>query len=98
MSLRLIVRTEAEADIADARAWYDARQAGMGDRFLQSVDQTLQRIERMPLAAAEVFQGARQVLIRRFPYSVVYRIGADHITIIAVYHTSRNPRGWQDRV
>ena len=98
MSRQLVISPEAEQDITDARAWYEARQAGTGDRFLRSVEETLHRIEQLPSAAAEVFRGARQSLIRRFPYSVVYRVGADHIAIIAVYHTSRNPRGWQSRV
>jgi mRNA-degrading endonuclease RelE of RelBE toxin-antitoxin system len=35
--------------------------------------------------------------VRRFPYVVVYRIDDEQITVVAVYHTSRNPRGWRRR-
>jgi plasmid stabilization system protein ParE len=98
MSLPLIIRDDAEADIAEAMAWYNRQRSGLGDQFLQSFEAALQRIERAPLAAAEEFRGARRVLLRRFPYSVIYRPGSDHIAILAVYHTSRDPRGWQARV
>jgi toxin ParE1/3/4 len=96
MSLPLIIRPKAEEDIADARDWYDARQQGMGDRFLEGAEQALLHIAQFPFATAEDSQGARKVLMRRFPYSVIYRVGTDHIAVIAVYHTSRRPRSWQD--
>lgn len=34
---------------------------------------------------------------RSWPYGVFYRIDDDQVTVIAVYHARRNPRGWQDR-
>jgi hypothetical protein len=39
----------------------------------------------------------RLALVRRFPYAVVYRIDDDQITVVAVYHMHRDPRGWQSR-
>jgi hypothetical protein len=36
-------------------------------------------------------------LVRRFPYAVIYRIDDDQTTVVAVYHSRRDPRGWQSR-
>ena len=34
----------AALDLQQARDWFDQREPGLGDRFLESVEQTLQRI------------------------------------------------------
>jgi len=30
-------------------------------------------------------------------YAVIYRADEDQVTVVAVYHAHRDPRGWQDR-
>ena len=36
MSLRIIARDEAEADIAEAALWYERRCAGLGKEFVEA--------------------------------------------------------------
>lgn len=93
----LVVNPEAEADLADAKAWYDRQRQGLGDDFLQRVEGVLSSIERNPELRGTLFGELRGALVERFPYAVIYRIDDDQVTVVAVYHTSRNPRGWQDR-
>jgi toxin ParE1/3/4 len=38
MSRELIIRPEAEADIAEAFGWYEARVSGLGSEFLLVLD------------------------------------------------------------
>ena len=97
MTLPLIITPEAEADIADARTWYERRRAGLGEQFLLCVEAALDHIRRVPAAATEVHPGVRRVVVLRFPYGVFFRVDPDQIAIIAVYHSKRDPRGWQDR-
>lgn len=98
MNRPLIVNPEAEADLADARAWYDGQRAGLGDLFLARVEEVFARIERTPELFDKAFHDLRLTRVRRFPYVVVYRIDDDQITVVAVYHTSCDPSGWQRRV
>jgi plasmid stabilization system protein ParE len=35
--------------------------------------------------------------MQRFPYNIFFRIDAEMITIVAVFHTSRRPEAWQER-
>jgi hypothetical protein len=35
---------------------------------------------------------------RRFPYLVLYRIGAEQIEILAISHTRQKPGYWMDRL
>jgi plasmid stabilization system protein ParE len=98
VSLPVIVSPEAEDDLAEAKSWYDNQRPGLGDDFLLCVEQSFDVIQRMPTLYGKVFQDLRLALVRRFPYAVIYRVDDDQITIVAIYHTHRNPRGWQRRV
>jgi len=93
----LVVNPEAEADLEQARAWYEAQRTGLGDEFLGCVREVLDRVRLSPRLYGTVFQELRLALARRFPYAVIYRIDDDQITIIAVYHTRRDPKGWKSR-
>lgn len=67
MSLPLIINPLAEADLDEARAWYEFQREGLGDEFLECVEDTLQIIQRMPNTYAKVFKDVRRMLVRRFP-------------------------------
>jgi toxin ParE1/3/4 len=97
MSRPLIITSEAEDDIAEAKAWYNRRRRGLGDEFVLMVETALDRIRGIPEGATEIFPGVRRVVPRRFPYGVFYRVDPDQIGVIAVYHSKRDPRGWQER-
>lgn len=98
MSRQFIVREEAEADLADAWSWYEQQREGLGSEFIQTVQEAFERIQRMPEAAPIVFGGVRRLALGRFPYGVFYATTSEHISVIAVYHASRDPRGWQRRL
>ncbi len=97
MNRSFIIDTEAEADLARAKKWYDDRRDGLGKEFIEEVEVAFQTIQRIPLVSRLIFKDLRRTLLRRFPYSAFYRVTSDLITVVAVYHTSRDPRGWQDR-
>jgi len=97
MSLPLLITPEAEADIAEARAWYEGKREGLGEEFILCVEAGLDHIRRAPAAATEVVPGVRRVVVRRFPYGIFYRVDPDQIAVLAVYHSKRDPRGWQQR-
>lgn len=97
MSRTLIISPEAEADLADAKKWYDDRRDGLGAEVVEKIEEALNTIRRIPLVSRLVYRDLRRVLVRRFPYAVFYRVTDEQITVVAVYHTSRDPRGWQSR-
>ena len=97
MSLPLIINPKAEADLDEAKAWNNKQRTGLGDEFLDCVREALDQIRQWPRLSRTVFQDLRRKLVRRFPYGVFYRLDDDQITIVAVYHCKRDPRGWQKR-
>jgi plasmid stabilization system protein ParE len=98
MSRRLIVRTEAEKDVAAAAQWYEERSSGLSLRFRASLDRALSLIENNPELYAPVYRGLRRALLRRFPYGVFYIPRDEDIIVVAVLHTSRDPGLWEARL
>lgn len=97
MSRALLIRAAAETDLAEAKAWYERQRPALGEQFIAAVQNALERIERLPESAPIVHSQTRRMRVRRFPYGIFYRVTSRHISILAVYHTSRDPRGWQSR-
>ena len=98
MPVELAIAPEAELDIAEAYVWYEGRRAGLGEEFLTSVDACLESIRRGPEMYPVVHEGYRRSLIRRFPYAVFYEPSEAMVTIYAVFHTSRDPDKWRQRL
>lgn len=98
MRVELVLVPEAEADVEEAYAWYERRRAGLGEEFLSSVDACLERIRRHPGMYPVVYETYRRALIRRFPYALFYEHSGTQATIYAVFHTSRDPEKWRQRL
>lgn len=97
MNRQMIVSPAAEADLREARDWYESQYAGLGDQFLDLVAEVLELVRSNPKLFAIARYDLRIARVRKFPYLVVFREDDDQITIVAVYHGSRDPRGWQTR-
>src|SRR5450432_3443905 len=98
MPVELVIAPEAGLDIAEAYVWYEGRRAGLGEEFLSSVGACLESIGRRPAMYPVVYEGCRRSLIRRFPYAVFYASSQATVTIYAVFHTSRDPDKWRQRL
>ena len=95
--LRVLKHPEAEWELEAAALWYEQRQPGLGDDFLDEFEATLRRIVREP-ERWRVFQGDnRKLNFHRFPYAIVYSLKADTLFIKAVMHLHRRPFYWRDR-
>lgn len=92
------IHPEALAELHDAFFWYEEKQPGLGHQFLVVVDASLERLRRHPRSFPVVTRGARSAVLRRFPYSVIYRFDGQVATVFAVYHGRRQPRRWADRI
>jgi toxin ParE1/3/4 len=82
----------------NAVAWYAERSMRAAERFVQEMEAAVAAIggtpERWPLFDGE----ARRILLRRYPYVVIYRVLTDRIQILAVAHGRRRPGYWRDRI
>jgi plasmid stabilization system protein ParE len=84
----------AEADAATE--FYRDKRRGIAQRFLDSLEEALHRIELHPHIYRELESGIRKCRIKTFPYAVIFRDGAT-IEIVAVMHIRRKPGYWKNR-
>ena len=84
--------------MAEAYGWYEARRIGLGEEFVCSVDACIEAIRRRPKMHALVHENYRRGLMRRFPYAVFYEYVGDAVTVYSVFHTSRDPDKWHQRL
>ncbi len=94
VSIHPAALAEAEAAVR----WYRARSERAAQRFLRELGQAIDRISEDPAQFALFEFGTRRVILRRFPYLVVFREGPSLIEVVAVAHGHRAPGYWRDRV
>jgi plasmid stabilization system protein ParE len=93
----------AEIDYYESIVWYEKRQAGLGERFRQAINQVLHHVtenpERFPRTRFRTGDAVLQrVMVRGFPFVIYFLSRSDEIVIIAVFHTSRDPHQLRDRI
>jgi toxin ParE1/3/4 len=97
VTLPTIFHELAAAELNEAAAYYARARPGLGEAFLGEVQHAIDALVAAPLAGRPVGDDIRGRLVRRFPYSVLYRIREDHIRILAIGHQKRRPFYWRDR-
>jgi plasmid stabilization system protein ParE len=100
--MKLRIEVEAEDELREAMVWYDSQQAGLGLDLLAEVDDGIQRILRDPhrfanLESVPEERAVRRLLLRRFPYGVIYEVLKDEIHVLAIAHNRRKPGYWRSR-
>jgi plasmid stabilization system protein ParE len=96
--MRVAFRPEARAEVLEAQAWYEAQVPGLGYEFARALEASLQSAARTPFAFPTIDGECRRVLMRRFPFSVIFRPGVESLLVLAVFHHRREPSSWSGRV
>ena len=87
----------AEREFIEAAAYFEQEGPGLGIAFIQEVKRCVAGITEFPESGRIVVGSVRRRLVRRFPYSILYSIKADHIRVLAVMHAKRRPTYWINR-
>jgi hypothetical protein len=95
--LRVVSHPEAEEELEAAARWYEARQPGLGDGFLDDFERTLRRILEAPDRWHFVQGKNRKLNFDRFPCAIIYSAENDGLYIKAVMDLRRRPYYWKHR-
>jgi plasmid stabilization system protein ParE len=98
MSLPVILRPAADADIQATHDELEQCRAGLGVRFVDRVREVLERIEAMPEMYGRVWQDVRAARLKKFRLVVYYVVFGDRVEVLAVLHGSRDASAWQSRL
>ena len=91
MKYRLVIQEEARREVIEAFVWYEEQQPDMGEDFLQVLDECYFRILSQPESCRKVYKNYRQLVVKWFPFVVIYEIEDSAIVVYSVFHTSRDP-------
>jgi len=96
--MKTVFLKAAQAEL-DAAVDYYAEHASdrVAEAFLQDVLQTRQRLIEHPEIGKSISKRLRALTFRHFPYSLIYRLSADTISIHAIAHQRRRPGYWAGR-
>ena len=97
MNRPVLFRQIARDEVLEAADWYEQRRTGLGDSFVAAVQKVLDRIASQPDFYPRTYKDIHEALVFGYPYCIYYRQGIDHILVIAVFHTARDPATWQGR-
>ncbi len=93
-------RALADLDIAEAIDHYLNESPDLARRFVDAAEQAFRHIQRHPGTGSTRYAhelnlpGLRSWPLRRFPYLVFYREGADSIDVWRVLHGQRDIPNW----
>jgi hypothetical protein len=96
MNVEFIAPAAVELD--DAVDYYNIQSAGLGQKFLDEVIETIGFIEKFPQLWSRNTENTRKAILRKYPFNLIYSIFDDKIYIIAVAHQNREPEYWIDRI
>ena len=94
---KVIFHPNIEIEVKSSYEWYQNQADGLGDDFLDELETAYQTIFELPDTWPKFKQHYRRFLLRKFPFSVIYRQNNNSIFIVAVMHNSRKPGYWKNR-
>lgn len=95
--MKLEYHPQTVTDYHEASDHYEGISPALQRQFRAEILSTIDRILANPFLYVEV-EGIRRALLRRFPYSIVYRIlGEDTIRILVIRHHRRHREFGRDR-
>jgi plasmid stabilization system protein ParE len=84
-------------EVLAAAEWYAKRSQRAAELFLDEIDRIIARLTQHAGQFPVFESGTRRAVLRRFPFSVVFRDASDGLEIVAVAHGRRNPGYWRGR-
>tara|TARA_A100001011_G_scaffold302308_1_gene316006 strand:- start:492 stop:827 length:336 start_codon:yes stop_codon:yes gene_type:complete len=92
------IRVLAKADIQEIVAFYDGHVPHITNIFLERLYQEFDGIKENPFLFQKKYRDTRVRYVKGFPFGIYYVVDEKSITILAVLHTSRNPRNLEKQI
>lgn len=93
----LQIRTHAKTDIQEIVDYYDGISSGVTDKFLNQLYQSLDFLAEHPKNFQVKYRNTRVYYLKNFPFGIHYLENDNQVVILAVLHTSRDPKVWRTR-
>lgn len=88
----------AESELLREIEYYSEARSGAGVRFQVAVEVAVNLAARHPLGGAQSHKDTRSILVKGFPFSVVYRPSEQEVLVVAIAPHRKRPGYWLARV
>jgi hypothetical protein len=78
--------------------YYGKARTGLGRRFAAAVEEATARALAFPASGSPSRAQTRSLVIKDFPFPLIYREVDDRIVVFAVANHARRPYYWQSRI
>ena len=89
---------DAEIDLKSSFEYYFYEDSQVADSFFKQINISFEEIKQDPEMFPIVYGSIRKYVLKKFPFVIYYRIDNVIVQIIAIFHTSRNPQIWNERI
>jgi len=97
-AFKIELSDEAESDFDNSYEYYFDESPKVADTFFQRINISLENIKKSPNSFPLVHKTLRKYTVSKFPFVIYYQIEDVSIKVIAIFHTSRNPKIWNERL
>ena len=90
MGFEVYLFGKAESDYEEALNWYKTQSTDAADRFLQELADALEALTNHPTYYSYSNEPYRRVLLKSFPYRIVYKSVDNTVLVYALSDTRRS--------
>jgi len=97
MIFKYILSPFAELDLDTIHDWYSLHNDTVFGKFDKAFGDGLKLIASSPYQYPIIHKNIRRAVLKKFPYSIFYRITDERVIVLSVIHHKRSPRVWKKR-
>lgn len=91
-NLQLSLLAQEQSD--RAYVYYEIQRNGLGDRFIDRLEETLNLLGENPYLFALRHGSIRFALVEDFPYVVHYQVENWDVVVVGIVNSYQNPESW----
>lgn len=92
--MRVSYSARAEKEFLEIVKYYESDRPGLGEEFIEELDRQIEHCLDSPELGVKISANLRRLVMKRFPYNIIYQIREHDIRVIAVAHQHRKPGYW----
>ena len=94
----LEISDEAETDLKNAYQFYAEESTRVAESFFKQINSSLETIKKNLRSFPYAYKSVQKFVVKKFPFVIYYQLDESSIRVIAIFHTSRNPEIWNERL
>jgi toxin ParE1/3/4 len=98
MAFKVHFLNPAKDDLDEIVDWYEVKSKGLGQLFLEEVEKAVAKLERYPNSFRICYKYYHSILMKRFPYKIIYSIQNDIVLVMVILHDKRGLQFLRNRL